>query len=87
MNKNLVIASIIGLLVIVAAAVFMNMPDNRTAGERVGDAVDTLPQGVDKAAEQLEDRTPAERLGDNIKEGAETTEQKAEDATDGNPAT
>lgn len=87
MNKNLMIASIVGLLVIVAAAIFMNLPDNRTAGERIGDAVDTLPQGVDAAAEQLEDRTPAERLGDNIKEGAETTEQKVDNATDGNPAT
>lgn len=87
MNKNLIIASLVGLLIAVAAVVFMNMPDNRSAGERIGDAVDTLPQGVDAAADQLEDRTPAERLGDDLKEGAETVEQKAEKATDGNPET
>ena len=45
-----------------------NMPDNRSTGQRVGDAVDALPQGVDKAAEQIGDRTPTEKLGDAAKE-------------------
>ena len=46
----------------------LNAPDRRTTGERIGDAVDALPQGVDKAARQLGDRTPGEKIGDAAKD-------------------
>lgn len=49
----------------------LTMPDQRTTGEKVGDAVDALPEGADKAARQLEDRTPGERLGDAVEDVGE----------------
>jgi hypothetical protein len=39
-------------------------PDKRNGAEKVSDAVDALPNGVDKAARQLESRTPADKLHD-----------------------
>lgn len=66
------------LLIIVLALVIgavawgvLNAPDQRTSGQKVGDAIDTLPQGIDKAAEQLQDRTPGEKLGDAVKDVGE----------------
>lgn len=59
------------LIIIILGAIAwgaLTMPDRRTAGEKVGDAVDALPEGVDKAARQLEDRTPGEKLGDAVKD-------------------
>lgn len=73
-NKTGTTLGIVGvLLAIVVGVVLFTAPDNRTPGEKIGDAVDQLDEGVDDAARELEDRTPAERLGDEI-----------EDATDGN---
>lgn len=59
------------LIVVVLAAIawaILTMPDQRTTGEKIGDAVDALPQGVDKAAQQLENRSPGEKLGDAVKD-------------------
>ncbi|MFZ4541421.1 MAG: hypothetical protein ACOYNL_06375 [Rickettsiales bacterium] len=69
-NRNLIYL----LLVIVLAAVawgVMTMPDRRTGGEKIGDAIDALPQGVDKAARQLEDRSPGEKIGDAVKDAGD----------------
>lgn len=57
-------AAVIALLAV--GAVFL-MQDNRSGSERLGDAVEALPQGVDKAANELGDQPPAE----NIKRNAE----------------
>lgn len=59
------------LVVIVLAAIawtVLSMPDERTTSQKIGDAVDELPNGMDKAARQLEDRTPGEKLGDAVKD-------------------
>ncbi len=78
-NRNL-----LGLIVVIVIAVLaysvLNMPDNRTTGQRVGDAVDALPQGLDKAGRQLEKRTPGEKLGDAVKD----TGQDIKNATNKN---
>ncbi len=62
--------TLLAVLVIVIIAVFgyylMNGPDRRTTGERIGDAVDTLPQGLGKASDQLGDRTPGQKMGDAV---------------------
>ncbi|MBL0319286.1 MAG: hypothetical protein IPP74_08370 [Alphaproteobacteria bacterium] len=57
----------ITLLIAVVAVIgyyVLNAPDRRTAGQKIGDAVDELPNGADKAARQLEDRTPGDKLHD-----------------------
>lgn len=74
-SKGLLFIVIALILGIVAWGV-LTMPDNRTTGDKVGDAIDALPKGLDKAAEQLEDRTPGEKLGDQISDfGEEVKEQ------------
>jgi hypothetical protein len=75
-NKNVVIGVLIAVIVVVIGIAVWNMPDKRTPGEKVGDAIGTLSdgQGLDDAARELKDRTPGQRLEDGVK-----------DATDGNP--
>ena len=72
--------NLLAILVVVALGLIvwgvMTMPDQRTTGQKVGDAVDALPQGVDKAARQLEDRTPGERLGDAVKDAGDDIKDK-----------
>ncbi len=74
MNKQSVIGILIVAVIGLLAIVVLNQPDQRSTGEKVGDAVSKLDEGVDDAARELEDRTPAERLKDDIN-----------DATDGSP--
>lgn len=59
-------------LIVVAGIVygFLNLRDERTGAERLGDAISAIPDGVDKAAQQLEDRTPAQKAGDALKDAA-----------------
>lgn len=70
------------LLIIVALAVIawsvLTVPDQRSAGQKIGDAVDALPQGVDKAARQLEDRTPGEKIGDAVKDAGDTIKHETD---------
>lgn len=68
------VLGVVGVLVIVVIGyAALTTPDTRSTGEKVGDAIDSLDEGIDDAARELEDRTPAERIGDEI-----------DDATDGN---
>jgi len=64
-----------GVIVIVVLAILtfgiLTMPDQRSTGERVGDAIDALPEGPGEAAEQLKKRTPGERLGDAIEDATD----------------
>lgn len=69
-NKTLLTIVIVGIIAVLAYGV-LTMPDRRTGGEKIGDAIDALPQGVDKAARQLEDRTPGEKLGDAVKDATD----------------
>lgn len=77
MNKNSkgLITVIIVVVVAVVAWAVLTMPDQRTTGQKIGDAVDALPSGIDKAARQLENRTPGERLGDAVKDAGDNIKQ------------
>jgi len=57
---------LIGLFVVVGIIGYyvLNAPDTRSTGEKVGDAINELPNGVDKASRQLQDRTPGDKLND-----------------------
>ncbi len=73
-NSKMLIGALVLALVAVGAYAALNAPDRRSPGEKVGDAIGQLGNGVDDAARELEDRTPAQRIGDEVK-----------DATDGSP--
>lgn len=68
-NNTILALALLAVLAVVAFAL-LNMPDRRSPGEKIGDAVDTLAEGegLGKAARELEDRTPAERIGDAAKD-------------------
>jgi hypothetical protein len=56
--------TVVVLIVIVTGYYILNAPDQRDAGQKIGDAIKELPNGTDKAARQLEDRTPGKKLED-----------------------
>lgn len=64
------------IMIILALAIgfgiytFMNKADERTALERAADAVKALPEGVDKAAQQLEDKSMADKIQESVGEMA-----------------
>ncbi len=74
-NKNIPI--ILGVVVIAllgfVAYGALNTPDQRSPGEKVGDAIDQLDNGVDNAARELEDRTPVERIKDDIDDATDSS--------------
>lgn len=65
------ISVILAAVVIIIGYYIFNAPDQRNAGEKIGDAINELPKGVDKAARQLENRTPGEKLGDVVKDAGD----------------
>jgi hypothetical protein len=50
---------------------FLTAPDQRNDMQKVGDAINELPNGVDKAVRQLDDRTPGDKLNDVAKDAKE----------------
>lgn len=76
-SKTLLVIAIVVVVGIIAWGV-LTMPDQRSTGQKVGDAIDTLPQGVDKAARQLENRTPGEKLGDAVKDVGDDIKEKTD---------
>lgn len=66
-SRRLVMFIVIVVVAILAYSV-LTMPDQRNTTEKIGDAIHELPQGVDKAARELEDRTPGQKIGDAIKD-------------------
>jgi hypothetical protein len=62
-GKTLLIIAAVVIITIVGYGI-LYAPDRRTDGQKISDAIHELPEGVDKAARQLEDRTPADKLKD-----------------------
>lgn len=75
-NAKVIVTVLIVAVLAVLAFAFLNMPDRRGPGEKIGDAISQVGNGngLDDAARELQDRTPGERIKDGI-----------EDATDGSP--
>ena len=59
---------IVTLIVVIIGYYILNTPDRRDAGQKIGDAINELHNGPDKAARQLENRTPGDKLQDAIKD-------------------
>lgn len=82
MNQN--VKTILIVIVVAVLAILgyqmLTAPDNRSTGERVGDAVDAIGEGrPGKAVEELGDKTPGERIGDAV----EDVGNDIKEATDG----
>ncbi len=59
-----ILITIAVLIMIMIGYSVMTTPDQRDVGQKIDDAIDELPNGIDKAARELEDRTPAEKMED-----------------------
>ncbi|EGF89599.1 hypothetical protein ABI_40160 [Asticcacaulis biprosthecium C19] len=64
-NTLTIVLAVIIIAILAVGAVFL-MQDNRSGSERVGDAVQALPNGVDNAADKLGDQSPAENVERNV---------------------
>ena len=64
----------LAIILVIVGYYVMHQQETRTAGQKVGDAVNELQKGADKAAQQLEDRTPIEKLEDTTKNVGEDIE-------------
>jgi hypothetical protein len=62
-GKYILMTGVVITLTVIGAFI-LNAPDRRDAGQKIADAINELPNGVDKAGRQLENRTPGEKLGD-----------------------
>jgi hypothetical protein len=65
-NTKLIPAIGIALVVAIIGYYILNTPDRRDAGQKIGDAINELHNGPDKAARQLENRTPGDKLQDAV---------------------
>ncbi len=76
-TRNLLIILLIVLAIGVVYVVAM--PDQRSGAQKVGDAIHELPQGADKAANELgNDRTPGEKLGDAMRNAGDKVKENSE---------
>lgn len=73
MNNQSIIWVLAAIIVIgggIYAVNYLNQPDDRNAVQRLGDAVEEMPN-TDAALNQLEDRSPAEKIGDSVEEATD----------------
>lgn len=68
-NALMTVLAVIIVAIVAVAAIYL-MQDHRTAGERLGDAVSTLPKGPDKAINKLGDQPPAQNVERNVGDAA-----------------
>ena len=75
-KNNTLLWVLVVAAVVVAGIWFFTARDNRTTGERLGDAAGELHNGVTDAGRELKDRTPAEKTGDAINDAAQDAKQE-----------
>lgn len=61
------------------AYALLNQPDRRTTGQKIGDAIDEIDEGVRDASRELEDRNAGEKLGDAIKDLGDDIKDRSRD--------
>ena len=67
-NTTLIPMAVIAFIVAIIGYYVLNTPDQRDPGQKIGDAINELHNGPEKAARQLENRTPGDKLKDAVKD-------------------
>jgi type II secretory pathway pseudopilin PulG len=75
-NKGLLVVLAVAIIAIAAVAAVYLMQDNRSSSERVGDAIEAVPDGLDKAANQLGDQPPAKNVERNLGDAEKKINEK-----------
>lgn len=73
--RVILLVFVVGAIAFVGYGVLTKKED-RTTGERMGDAVDAISDGMNKAGRELEDRTLGEKLGDAVKDVGDDIKDK-----------
>lgn len=67
------LAIVFGIVAIAGLSyIALTTPEHRTPGQKIGDAIDHLDNGLDDAARQLKDRSPAEKMKDELKDATDS---------------
>ncbi len=75
--KSLIIAVVLVVALGVAYSILAG-PDRRTTSDKIGDAIQQLPNGPDKAMHELgSDRTPGEKLGDSMRKAGDKIKENS----------
>jgi hypothetical protein len=75
--RNLLIALVI--LAVLGLAYIIVAPDQRTTTQKIGDAIHELPQGADKASQELDsDRTPGQKIGDAFRNAGDKIKENSD---------
>ena len=75
-SNGVIVILAVGIIALAAVIAVYLMQDNRSGSERVGDAIEALPNGVDKAANQLGDKPPAQNVERNLGEAEKKINEK-----------
>lgn len=75
-NNGLLVILAVAIIAIAAVVAVYLMQDNRSSSERVDDAIETVPQGLDKAANQLGDQPPAKNVERNLGDAEKKISEK-----------
>jgi len=73
MNKSvsIVVGVILAVLVALGTWAYLNQPEDRSLGEKLQDAGNSLDEGLDDAGRQLQDRSPLEKMEDGINDATD----------------
>jgi type II secretory pathway pseudopilin PulG len=75
-TNGLLVVLAVAIIAIAAVVAVYLMQDNRSSSERVGDAIEAVPQGLDKAANQLGDQPPAKNVERNLGDAEKKVNEK-----------
>ncbi len=74
-NNGLVVIIAVAVIAILAVGAIFLMQDHRSGSERVGDAIEAAPHGLDKAADKLGDQAPADNVERNLDKAGDKVEK------------
>lgn len=70
-NARTLLLVLILVIGVVAAIFLLVQPDRRSPGEKLGDALDEVSDGLGDAGRALGDQSPGERLKDRVEDAGE----------------
>ena len=71
---RILVVILILVVVIIGASLFLNRNENKTTGEKVGDAIDAVPVVVESAAAEFSESSPLAKAGDALENAGEAAE-------------
>ena len=77
-KSSMFIGVVMCIAVLAAGYWLLNRPDQRTDGEKLGDALSAVGEGLDNAGKELGDRTLGDKIGDSLKDAKEDIQKNVD---------